>query len=163
MITFTVPGTPVAKGRPIASTFGGRVRMRTPARTERYEAQVAVFANQAMAGRAPIDDPVSVTVTAIMPIAASWSKKKRADALAGLLRPVGRPDLDNIAKSVGDGCNGIVWTDDSRIVDLRVVKRYGEHPALEVRVEAACLAAAMVAAVNEATRIWFDKPTEAAA
>jgi Holliday junction resolvase RusA-like endonuclease len=30
--------------------------------------------------------------------------------------------------------NGIVWTDDARVADARVVKRYGDRPELFVQV-----------------------------
>jgi Holliday junction resolvase RusA-like endonuclease len=35
-----------------------------------------------------------------------------------------RPDVDNFAKSVLDGSNGILWVDDSLIVDLTVSKAW---------------------------------------
>ena len=40
--------------------------------------------------------------------------------------PSVRPDADNFAKLVMDCGNGILWMDDSQIVDLRVRKEYGE-------------------------------------
>ena len=51
MLTFEIPGDPVAKARPRAAMVAGRARLYTPAKTEKYEARVAVFAQQAMAGR----------------------------------------------------------------------------------------------------------------
>lgn len=108
--------------------------MRTADRTLRYEAQVAVFAKLAMEGRPPGDAPCIVDVMAVFPIAASWPKKRRAAALAGEVYPTSRPDADNLLKSLADGANGIVWTDDSRIVDARIRKRYGEVPGLHVSV-----------------------------
>ena len=35
-----------------------------------------------------------------------------------------RPDVDNLAKSVLDASNGILWQDDTLIVDLRVTKAW---------------------------------------
>lgn len=35
-----------------------------------------------------------------------------------------RPDVDNLAKSVLDASNGILWIDDTLIVDLRVTKAW---------------------------------------
>jgi Holliday junction resolvase RusA-like endonuclease len=35
-----------------------------------------------------------------------------------------KPDVDNYAKSVMDGLNGIVWEDDSQVIELRVVKAW---------------------------------------
>lgn len=135
-IVFTVPGTPVAKGRPRATTISGRARMFTPAKTARYESTVALAAQQAMGTRTPFDGPLVVDAVALFDVPASWSQKKRAAALAGEVKPTGRPDLDNIAKALGDGCNGVLWTDDSRIVQLTIAKRYAEAPGLRVVVTA---------------------------
>lgn len=114
-IRFTVPGTPVAKGRPRISVCGGQARAYTPAKTVAYEGLAALAAQDAMAGRVPIDGPVRIEVIAWFPIPASWSKRKRADALAGRLHHVSRPDGDNILKALGDGLNGVCWRDDSQL------------------------------------------------
>lgn len=135
MIRFEIPGDAVAKGRPRATTIGGKARMYTPAKTERYEARVAVFAQQAMAGRLPLDEALCVRIVATLAIPASWSRRRRQAALAGEVYPVSRPDADNIAKAVTDGSNGIAWVDDSRIVLLQVSKVYGATPGVSVRIE----------------------------
>ena len=62
----------------------------------------------------------------------SFSKKAREAALAALIRPTTRPDGDNYLKGVLDALNGILWTDDARIVDMSCHKYYSEHPRLEV-------------------------------
>jgi Holliday junction resolvase RusA-like endonuclease len=36
-----------------------------------------------------------------------------------------RRDLDNIAKSILDGCNGVLWDDDAQVDGLTVVRRDG--------------------------------------
>lgn len=135
-VAFTVPGEPGAKGRPRATTVGGKARMYTPAKTERYESRVALFARQAMQGAEPMSAPLSVRITAFLPIPASWSKRRQAQADADRIRPAKRPDADNLAKAVTDGCNSIVWRDDSLIVDLHVSKRYGWAPRVDVSVVA---------------------------
>ena len=58
MIEFTIPGPPVGKGRPRATTVGGMARMYTPKKTASYEGLVAHTAQIAMAGRALFDGPV---------------------------------------------------------------------------------------------------------
>jgi len=131
-IQFEIPGPPVAKGRARAFVRGGKVGHFTPKKTEAYESSVRLFAAQAMAGAAPMDGPIELTVIAFLPIPPSWPKKKQADALAGSLRPTGRPDLDNIVKAVKDGMNGIVWRDDSQVVDLAAGKRYSDRPRVDV-------------------------------
>lgn len=129
-VRFHVPGIPVAKGRAIASTMGGKVRMRTPAKTVAYESTVAMFARQAMGASSPLAKAVSLLIVATWPIPASWSKKRQQDAS----HKPSRPDLDNIVKAIGDGCNGIVWNDDSQIVQLIGEKRYGDVPGVVVEV-----------------------------
>jgi Holliday junction resolvase RusA-like endonuclease len=134
-IRFEIPGDAVAKGRPRATTIGGKARLYTPAKTERYESRVAVFAQQAMAGRLPLDEALSVRIVATLAIPASWSKRRRQAALAGEVYPVSRPDADNIAKAVTDGANGIAYVDDSRIVSLQVSKVYGAIVGVSVCIE----------------------------
>ena len=52
--------------------------------------------------------------------------------LAHLVKPLVKPDLDNIAKGICDALNGIAWKDDKQITDLYVGKRYDENPRVEV-------------------------------
>ena len=47
-----------------------------------------------------------------------------------------RPDCDNLLKAVMDALNGLIWTDDARIVDMRVQKDYAiGPPRVEISVE----------------------------
>ena len=132
-VAFTVPGDPVGKGRPRASTINGRPRLYTPAATVAYEHLVALAAQQAMAGAPPWDGPVRMELGIIHSVPASWSKRKQAAALLGTPRPTVKPDLDNVVKAIGDACNGILWRDDAQIVELEVVRHYGLSPCVRVR------------------------------
>ena len=70
-----------------------------------------------MARRSKFDGPLRVTVKAYL-----------AD-------PSGKPDWDNIAKNL-DALTGIVWYDDTQIVDGRVLKMIvSDEPKLVVEVE----------------------------
>lgn len=133
-IRFEIPGDPVAKARPRAAMVAGRARLYTPAKTEKYEARVAVFGQQAMAGRAPLAGAVALSVTALFPIPPSWPKKRQAAARAGTEMHTKKPDADNCAKAVLDGLNGVVWKDDSQVVKLSIEKRYAEVPRVVVEV-----------------------------
>jgi len=133
-ITFTVPGNPVAKGRARAFLRKGRVAHYTPPKTAVYENLVRMTAQQAMAGREPMDGPVELVVSARMRIPASWSRKRQQAAGTGAIVPTARPDLDNIVKAIKDGCNGILWRDDSQVVELRAQKSYGHVPCVQVQV-----------------------------
>lgn len=131
IVQFTVTGRPLAKGR-VRFTKTGHAF--TPDRTVGFEGKLALAAQQAMDGRPPVEGPVAVTLEVLLPIAASWSKKKREEAMVGRLRPAGRPDLDNFAKML-DALNLVVWNDDSQIVELVVFKRYSEAPQLAITVD----------------------------
>jgi Holliday junction resolvase RusA-like endonuclease len=75
---------------------------------------------------------LAVTIEAIFGVAKSDSLKKRQAKLCGLLRPVKRPDFDNIAKIVCDALNGVAWHDDAQIVNAQVIKLYGVEPCVKV-------------------------------
>ncbi|HEV7455130.1 MAG TPA: RusA family crossover junction endodeoxyribonuclease [Roseococcus sp.] len=123
MLTIEIPGELRGKGRP---RFG-KGRAYTDKKTETAEAFVRTCAALAYKGP-PMDCAVRLSLTLAVPVPASWSKKKREQALAGAIWPTGKPDLDNVLKLVGDACNGILWADDRQIVSAYVCRRYAEAP-----------------------------------
>ncbi|NNB48907.1 MULTISPECIES: RusA family crossover junction endodeoxyribonuclease [Pseudomonas chlororaphis group] len=133
-VSFVVPGEAVGKGRPRVSTIGGHARMFTPQKTANYETLIAMAAQQAMAGRELIGGPVLVEMKILVSVAASWSKKKTAEALAGDVMPTKKPDADNVLKAICDGINGIVFKDDVQVVNVSLSKRFSETPGVSVRV-----------------------------
>jgi Holliday junction resolvase RusA-like endonuclease len=137
VITFTIPGNPVGKGRPRVSRRGGFARMYTPEKTASYESLVAMAGHIAMGDMHVWLCACAVTLDIRVPVPASWSQKKRAAALAGLVHPTTKPDIDNVEKAVFDGLNGVVWKDDVQVVSVTKRKRYGDRPGVEVRVEVA--------------------------
>lgn len=134
IVYLIIEGEPVGKGRPKAVRQGGFVRMYTPAKTRGYEEQVADEARKAMAGREPIAGPCMLELTMVVGIPVSWSKKKRASALAGEMFPTKKPDADNVIKALCDSLNGIVWVDDVQVTDLIARKRFGANPHVEARI-----------------------------
>ena len=140
MIVVELPGEPRGKGRPrsrIAGSKGGGqqfVAVYTDAKTRAYEKALAWAGKAAMGARKPLLGPLAVAVEAVFGVPRSWSRPKRDSALAGILRPTGAPDYDNVAKAACDGLNGIVFGDDSQIVEARITKRYGEEPMLRIEV-----------------------------
>lgn len=135
MVSFTVPGQPQGKQRPRIGRVRGHARMFTPDETVNYENLVKVKAEQAMAGRPPIQGPCQVVLGVFLQVPASWSKKKRESALAGDICPTTKPDIDNVIKALFDGMNEVVWRDDAQVVDLKTTKRYSLTPGLVVGVE----------------------------
>ena len=112
----------------------GKPRAYTPKKTKDYEFELRAAAYRARFERSmtkPLDVPVSMIVKAFIPIPRSWSKKRREAAHYASARP----DIDNYAKSVLDALNGIVYRDDSQVVDLFVRKLYDDNPRLEITVQ----------------------------
>lgn len=119
-VWFTIPGKMRGKGRPRARVMGKFAHIHTDTKTANAEAMVRQFAALAMRGRNLLEGPLKLSVTVWLQRPASWSKRKRAENPI----PTGKPDLDNIAKLLSDSCNGIVFTDDSQISDLRIVRLF---------------------------------------
>lgn len=134
MIQFTVYGTPVAQGRPRATTMNGQVRMYDPAKSKDFKKYVKLVASQ---HRPPqlIDGPISMKVEIFKPSLKSFSKKKTLAAERGELRPLTKPDVDNYVKGVKDALKSVIWKDDSQVVDLHIGKWYSENPRIEITIE----------------------------
>lgn len=131
MIQFFVAGAPVGKGRPRFSKASGRAF--TPQKTANAEAFVKSEALR-LVGQPVLIGPLELQLIATAVVPDSWPEKKRADALAGRLWPVGKPDLDNLGKLYADALNGILWKDDSQLVRMALEKRYGEIPGVLITV-----------------------------
>ena len=119
MIRITVPGRPVPKGRPRLGVRGRKAFVYTPERTVEYEQTVGLCARAAVQGCGALECPVAVKIDLHL-------HGKR------------RIDVDNCAKSILDGMNGVVYLDDNQVVDLRVRKlrvknRRQERAEIEIR------------------------------
>lgn len=123
-------GEPRGKGRP---RFTRQGHAYTDEATRTYEEALKLKGRAAMRGRDPLTGPLAVTVLAVFGVPASWSKKKRAAALAGTERPTVKPDGDNCLKML-DALNEVVFVDDAQIVRAVVDKIYGDRPRLVVDV-----------------------------
>lgn len=130
MISITIPGEPQGKGRARAVIRRGKIGHYTPPKTTAYENKVRQAAIVAMRDIKPYEGPMRLAITALFEIPKSWPKWKKELALAGQLMPTGKPDLDNVAKAIKDGLNGIAWGDDSQVCAVAAEKRYasGDQP-----------------------------------
>lgn len=143
-LRFVIPGRVAGKGRPRATIRGGHAAVYTPAKTVNAEAMVRSIGADAMAGGDLFDGPLHLSVVVNLERPASWSKRKRVETLI----PTGKPDLDNVAKLIGDALNGIVWRDDSQIASLHIGRRFVESGGerVEIFVRPLCNAIVGVAA-----------------
>jgi Holliday junction resolvase RusA-like endonuclease len=138
VIRIVVPGPPKAleRNRHRIVTPKGKASFVSnflPAKSRNEQAVIRDMAEQVMAGRPPLEGPIDLRIAAYMPVAASWSKRKREDALAGLMRPTGKPDFDNVTKNV-DAFKEVVWRDDAQVTDFSFAFRYSDRPRLVIEV-----------------------------
>lgn len=105
----------------------------TPKATVAYEKPIKWLAHEAMQGREAVSEALRAEIYVTLSPPASWSGKRRREALEGLRHPTGRPDLDNYVKSVLDGCAAVVFTDDKVVVELFASKRYAVKEGVLVR------------------------------
>ena len=54
---------------------------------------------------------------------------------SGEIKATIKPDIDNVAKAVLDGLNGIAFEDDKQVINLRIAKAYANEARLEIEVE----------------------------
>ncbi len=130
-VYFKVMGKPIGKARPRYSPHGWY----TPKSTADYEKKIA-RAYREVAGDTYFTGKVFVAVMAFYPIPKSWTQKKKLDAEVGNTWP-GKPDVDNVMKSVLDGLNGVAYDDDLAVCGVVFVKQYAkrdEEGRLEIAV-----------------------------
>ena len=131
-IFMTIDGVPQGKARPRFRRIKNFVQTYTPSKTKDYEQKIREVAKQAMGEHEPLDTPVAIQMTIKLPVPKSYSKKRASECLNKYEMPTKKPDWDNVAKSVTDALNGIVYIDDCQIVCASVHKMYAMEPCVEV-------------------------------
>lgn len=134
IVNFEVPGDPVPKGRPRFARRGTFVQTYTDAKTIDYETHVAMKARLAIGASDPLKGPLTVFLYLRYAVPASYSKKRTEACLNGLEYPK-RIDLDNCYKSITDAMNGIVYVDDSQIVEAHIRKCYAVEPGANIMIQ----------------------------
>ena len=135
MVTFKVDGTPVPKGRARYARRGNFISTYTPEKTRTYETLIKEAAIEAMGASEPLETPVSLYLYIRVPIPKSCTKKRLEAIDNGSEKPTKKPDASNILKSVEDGMNGVVYHDDSQIINIHVSKVYSSLPGVNICVK----------------------------
>ena len=127
-VTWRVYGKPIAKGRPRYS--GKSDTWYTPGKTGRQENKIArVWLDES---NDKFSGPLEVEMVFAFAMPKSTSKRMR-ERLVGRERPK-KPDIDNLVKTVLDGCNGVVYRDDAQICRISARKIYGNEDYTEITV-----------------------------
>ena len=135
MVTFKVDGDPVGKQRARYAKRGNFVQTYTPDKTRNYESLIKEAAIQAMGSNEILETPVNLYLYIRAPIPKSLPKKRLEACLNGSEKPIKKPDASNVLKSVEDAMNGVVYKDDSQIVNIHVTKVYSSQSGIDVCVK----------------------------
>ena len=125
LIAFTIPGISVPKARPRTTKRGNRAIMYTPDKTKNFENYVKLVAAQHVPEEL-LTSALEVRLDFLFQRPKSLPKKIRYHTK--------KPDIDNLAKSVMDALEGIIYVNDAQVISLRVTKDYGT-PLCSVRIE----------------------------
>ncbi|MCL4181134.1 MAG: RusA family crossover junction endodeoxyribonuclease [Verrucomicrobia bacterium] len=124
-LDFFVAGEPKGQPRPRAFARGGKARVYDPGTAEGWKGRIALAAREYLPPT-PIDTAAGIHMRFLMPRPRGHFGKR------GLLpsapeHPLGKPDLDNLAKAVLDTLVAIGFLrDDCLVRRLSVCKYYAE-------------------------------------
>ena len=124
-ISFTVLGTPIAQGRGRATIVRGHAAIYDPPESRAWKQEVRSAASAALGKPSLIEGPIEVSLRFWFPRPSRIVWKTRP--MPSEWMPCGK-DVDNLAKSVLDALNSILWKDDSQVVRLVSEKRYNPGP-----------------------------------
>jgi crossover junction endodeoxyribonuclease RusA len=122
----------------IGTTRDGRrfLHHRDSGQLSHWKRAITAEAAEAMESRAPTRGAVKVEIRFYVarPQAHFGKRGLRPTALAHpIKRSVG--DVDKLARAVLDSLTGVVFADDSQVVDLRVRKRYADERAVAAEIK----------------------------
>lgn len=132
-IAFTIPIVPTAQKRARHGRLrnGASVTYKDQGQRQNENNLIALMAPYAP--ETPWEGPVLLSVGAHFPIPASWSKRKREQALDNYGSMTSKPDIDNVVKQAADILTKLqFWLDDKQMVCLIAEKGYSDKPRWEI-------------------------------
>ncbi len=137
-VKFTILGEPEGKGRPRFRKQGQYVKTYTPEATVSYENLIKTeYRRQCNDYRFDDSVQLDVRIIAYYEIPKSKSKKVKKMMEEHQLRPLKKPDADNVIKVVLDSLNKIAYHDDTQVVDLQIRRFYSYDPKVIVTIQEA--------------------------
>jgi len=133
--SISIPGEPIAQGRPRFSNRGGFVKAYDPKKSREGKQSVKFFVANKMEeeGASPLEGPLHMQIQFGIKLPTSQHRKRTPVPRKWRIK---KPDLDNLIKLVKDACSGIVYLDDNQIVKISAEKiecAQGESPFTKLR------------------------------
>lgn len=127
-VKFTVYGNsiPMARARVFVDKHTGKIRSANPKNCTDWKHSIAMQALEYRPGKL-LDFPLRLTATFYLLRPKSKPKSEEY--------PATKPDFDNLVKAITDALEGVIYTNDSRIVEAHICKRYGDPPRVEICLE----------------------------
>ncbi len=141
-----IPGSPIAKARPKFAICNGHARaydsqskLVVNAKKDlsfRISEHLVVNDHQRASLKASFSDQKKVALTFLVEIAQSDSMPVKTKKLWApeFGEWHAKKDLDNYIKYILDVGNGILWHDDSQIVELHAYQKYSENPCTIIEI-----------------------------
>ena len=133
MIAFVVYGQPRGKGSyQVRATKDGHGRAHPTRRDANWQTLVAMAAQEHAPAEGLLEGPVSVALRVYLAKPASAPKRRPTWPVTR-----GALDADKACRAVLDALTGVVWTDDSAVVELHAFKAWASdgRPRIEVEVD----------------------------
>ena len=142
LVRFTVLGRAEPRGsKTIAKAKNGRTFIRDDNPHSKAWMRCVARAGRMAMGSTEATDLPCVLVVTIFRHRPKGHFGTRGLLLSAAAYPATKPDLTKCVRGIEDGLNGVVWTDDSRVVEQRTKKRFGDRE--EVLIEVFTLPATM--------------------
>lgn len=140
----TILGIPLQKQSAKFFRRGNFIKSYQPENIVNWQAQAKQqILEQLPKNYIPIKNPILISeVTFVFPPVKSM-RKKTINEIELYEKECGnpvykstKPDWDNLCKNIFDCCNGLVWNDDSQIVEVNNIKKiYGNKPRIDLTFE----------------------------
>ena len=142
---FVIEGDPIPKMRARTFVRGKRTMTFDPQHAKKITTQIKLTEqlrkafdskdkqNVMKASGLAHNDAFAVTLTFFMPIPKSLPKGQK-NAISWGSKHNHKPDVDNLAKYYLDCANGLLYSDDSKIISLLASKEYSDNPRTEIEV-----------------------------
>jgi Holliday junction resolvase RusA-like endonuclease len=142
-----IPGKPIPKQRARYSKRGKHVITYDPQEADKKDVRYTMIAQMSDyykvtkksvsldLDKIGMAKAFSVQFIFFLPINQSDSVVTRNKKLWGITRASTKPDYDNLEKFYLDCANGILWDDDSKVIQGKALKLYSEQPRTEIVVK----------------------------